>query len=132
MDECGGSKTMSKFRFLFSALAISIGVLVVEPFSNLNGVFAQSVEEADRLNRRAIQLYIQGRYADAEPLYKRSLAIREKALGPDHLDVAQSLDNLAQVYREQGRYAEAEPLYKRSLAIREKALGPDHPMSHYR
>ena len=24
----------------------------------------------------------QGRYADAEPLYKRSLAIHEKALGP--------------------------------------------------
>ena len=30
----------------------------------------------------------QGRYAEAEPLYKRSLAIREKALGPDHPDVA--------------------------------------------
>jgi hypothetical protein len=26
----------------------------------------------------------QGRYADAEPLYKRALAIFEKALGPDH------------------------------------------------
>ena len=30
----------------------------------------------------------QGRYAEAEPLYKRALAIREKALGPDHPDVA--------------------------------------------
>jgi hypothetical protein len=29
-----------------------------------------------------------GRYADAEPLYQRSLAIREKALGRDHLHVA--------------------------------------------
>ena len=37
----------------------------------------------------------QGRYADAEPLYKRALAIREKALGPDHPDVATSLNNLA-------------------------------------
>ena len=69
----------------------------------------------------------QGRYADAEPLYKRSLAIREKALGPDHPDVATSLNNLAALYDDQGRYADAEPLYKRSLAIREKALGPDHP-----
>ena len=71
--------------------------------------------------------YQQGRYADAEPLYKRSLAIWEKALGPDHPDVATSLNNLAVLYREQGRYADAEPLYKRSLAIDEKALGPDHP-----
>jgi hypothetical protein len=27
----------------------------------------------------------QGRYAEAEPLYNRALAIREKALGPDHV-----------------------------------------------
>ncbi|MBF0602527.1 MAG: CHAT domain-containing protein, partial [Nitrospirae bacterium] len=54
-------------------------------------------------------------------------AIREKALGPEHPDVAQSLNNLAELYRVQGHYAQAEPLYKRSLAIREKALGPEHP-----
>jgi esterase/lipase superfamily enzyme/tetratricopeptide (TPR) repeat protein len=69
----------------------------------------------------------QGRYADAEPLYKRSLAIREKALGPNHPDVGTLLNNLAELYRVQGRYADAEPLYKRGLAIREKALGPNHP-----
>ena len=69
----------------------------------------------------------QGRYADAEPLYRRALAIQEKALGPDHPDVATSLNNLAELYRAQGRYADAEPLYRRSLAIDEKALGPDHP-----
>ena len=69
----------------------------------------------------------QGRYAEAEPLYKRALAIQEKALGPDHPDVATALNNLAVLYRHQGRYAEAEPLYKRALAIEEKALGPDHP-----
>ena len=60
-------------------------------------------------------LRIQGRYAEAEPLYKRSLATREKSLGPDHPDVAGSLNNLAELYQIQGRYAEAEPLYKRSL-----------------
>jgi CHAT domain-containing protein len=69
----------------------------------------------------------QGRYADAEPLYKRSLAIREKALGPDHLDVAASLNNLALIYEAQGRYAEAESLLKQSLAIKEKTFGPEHP-----
>jgi hypothetical protein len=41
--------------------------------------------------------------------------------------VAQSLNNLAELYRRLGRSADAEPLYKRSLAIREKVLGPDHP-----
>ena len=69
----------------------------------------------------------QGRYADAEPLYKRTLSILEKALGPDHPDVATALSNLAELYQDQGRYADAEPLFKRSLSIHEKALGPDHP-----
>ena len=63
----------------------------------------------------------------AEPLYQRSLAIFEKALGPEHPDVATVLNNLAELYRAQGKYAEAEPLYKRALAIREIALGPEHP-----
>jgi uncharacterized protein HemY len=40
----------------------------------------------------------QGRYAEAEPLLKRSLAIREKVLGPDHPDVGQSLAALAELY----------------------------------
>ena len=60
-------------------------------------------------------IYDQGRYADAEPLYKRSLAIREKALGPNHPDVATSLNNMGLLYERQGQYAEAEPLHKRAL-----------------
>ena len=66
----------------------------------------------------------QGRYSDAEPLYKRALAINEKGLGPDHPAVALSLSNLAALYNDQGRYAEAEPLYKRALAISEKHSVP--------
>jgi hypothetical protein len=43
------------------------------------------------LNNLALRYDNQGRYADAEPLYERSPAIREKALGTDQ--VAQSLNN---------------------------------------
>ena len=66
----------------------------------------------------------QGRYPEAEPLHKRSLAISEKVLGPDHPAVATSLNNLAELYRTQGRYPEAEPLYKRALAIKKKRTVP--------
>ena len=79
------------------------------------------------LDRAATYLQTRGAYAEAEPLFKRALAIGEKALGPDHPDVATSLNNLAVLYRATGRYAEAEPLYQRALAIGEKALGPEHP-----
>src|SRR2546422_7420029 len=80
-----------------------------------------------RSNNPALLYDSQGKYSEAEPLYRRSLAIREKALGPDHPHVAVSLNNLAAPYVTQGKYSEAEPLYRRSLAIYEKALGPDHP-----
>ena len=82
---------------------------------------------ATTLNVLANVYFNQGNYAEAEPLYKRSLAIREKAIGPGlgQLVVALSLNNLAELYLIQGKYAEAEPLYKRSLAIEEKQLGPE-------
>lgn len=57
----------------------------------------------------------QGHYAQAEPLYKRSLAILEKARGPDHHDVAMSLSSLGSRYETQGQCAQAEPLYKHPL-----------------
>ena len=69
----------------------------------------------------------QGRYGDAEPLYQRSLQIREQQLGADHPDTATSLNNLAELYRSQGRYGEAEPLYQRSLQIDQQVYGEDHP-----
>src|SRR5262249_45834129 len=80
-----------------------------------------------RLNNLAKTYHDQGRYAEAEPLYKRALAVAEKALGPEHPEVGLRLNNLATLYSAQGRYAEAAPLLKRALAIDEKALGPEHP-----
>ncbi|HEY9910208.1 MAG TPA: tetratricopeptide repeat protein [Thermosynechococcaceae cyanobacterium] len=38
---------------------------------------------------------VQGRYAEAEPLYRRSLSIREQQLGENHPSVATSLNDLA-------------------------------------
>ncbi|MGV7222670.1 MAG: CHAT domain-containing tetratricopeptide repeat protein, partial [Nitrospinales bacterium] len=68
-----------------------------------------------------------GDYGKAEPLFQRSLKIKEKKLVSDHPDVAVSLNNLALLYSNMGDYDKAEPLYQRSLKINEKVLGPDHP-----
>jgi CHAT domain-containing protein/Tfp pilus assembly protein PilF len=73
----------------------------------------------------------EGRYADAEELDERALAIDEKVLRPEHPTVAVELNNLAAVYQYEGRYADAEPLYKRALAINEKGSGPDQPNYAY-
>ena len=86
--------------------------------------FGQSLEDAKRLNEQVSQHYKQGRYREAISPAKRSLAIRERVLGPKHPHVAQSLNNLATLYISIGVYARAVPLYKRSLAIVKTARGP--------
>ena len=88
---------------------------------------SQGLFEASDLNARAIELGNAGRYSEAEPLYEQSLAIREKVLGPNHPEVAASLNNLVLLYGKQGRYSEAIPLAQRALTIDEKEFGPDRP-----
>ena len=98
-------------------------------------VFAQGAgSEWDTLNQEAMELYRTGKYDRGVLIARKALEVAEKNVGPNHLDVATSLNNLAllyytqgRLYRAQSRYEQAEPLYKRALAIREKALGPDHP-----
>jgi tetratricopeptide (TPR) repeat protein len=59
--------------------------------------------------------------------YLRALAIREKVLGPDSLDVAAVQLDLASLDSQYGENFLAEQLYKRALAIKEKSLGASHP-----
>jgi tetratricopeptide (TPR) repeat protein len=69
------------------------------------------------LNVLAENYQRQGRYGEAEPLYKGALAIREMNFGRDDPAVATSLFNLAENCHRQGRYGEAKQLYERILAI---------------
>jgi tetratricopeptide (TPR) repeat protein len=70
---------------------------------------------------------VEGRYAEAEPLYKKAVAIDESELGETHLTTASSYHNLATLYVSQKRYNESEVLFKKVLAIRVKVLGESHP-----
>jgi tetratricopeptide (TPR) repeat protein len=91
-------------------------------------VFAQGAgSDWETLNKEVKDLYRAGKYDRALVVAKKALQLAERNVGPNHPDVATSLNNLAALYKIQGQYSGAEPLYKRSLAIEEKALGPDHP-----
>ena len=88
---------------------------------------AQKRDDAAALGAELDRLYQAGKYVEATEIAKRLLAMREKALGPEHPEVGTLLNDLGVLYRAQGLDAEAEALHKRSLGIREKALGPEHP-----
>jgi hypothetical protein len=59
-------------------------------------------------------------------MLEHALPIRERALVPDHVDFAKTLNAIAKVHCGQNRYEDAQPLLLRVLAIR-KSLVPDHP-----
>lgn len=61
----------------------------------------------------------------------RSLEMRQRVLGADHPDCAQSLNNLAALHCEKRDYESAEQLYEKALEIRKQALAPDHPSLAY-
>jgi tetratricopeptide (TPR) repeat protein len=85
---------------------------------------------AQLMSAQGLLLWSKGRYAEAEPLLRRALAIDEAAYGPVHPDVARDLNNLARLLKDMNgtnRLAEAEPLIRRALAIDEAAYGPKHP-----
>ena len=62
-------------------------------------------------------------YATAGAYYTRALAIRERIVGPDHPDVAQLLNNLANIYRATGDDARSLETHFRALRIWEKQRG---------
>ena len=75
---------------------------------------------ATNLNNLAALYRAQGRFTEAEPLYQRSLAIVERALGPEHPHMATSLENYAILLRQTARADEAERMEARANAIRAK------------
>ena len=82
---------------------------------------------AGLLDRQATLLQEIARYEEAEPLFRRALAIDEASYGKDHPDVARDLNNLAWLLQVTNRLGEAEPLIRRALAIDEASYGNDHP-----
>ena len=69
-----------------------------------------------------------GRWAAAEPLVDRALAILgDASIDPTHPATAQALHELAVIHGSTDRLGEAEALFDRALAMRETLLGPHHP-----
>jgi tetratricopeptide (TPR) repeat protein len=96
-------------------------------------------DNVEALFQRASELTQQGKYAEAEPLYQRALAILNQALAnlsPQQRQAirsqVQALVALADMNRglllaSQGRHGEAKQMFQESLGVLEQALGRNHP-----
>src|SRR5262249_23016341 len=60
-------------------------------------------------------LFNRGEFLEAAALFRRALAIREQAQGPEHLDVAGALQGLGASLRRLGELSQARPLLESAL-----------------
>ncbi len=71
-------------------------------------------DTARLLNDLGWLYYHQGKYDQAETLYKRALDIRKRVLGDLHHDTATTLNDLGLLYENQGKYEQAETLLQQA------------------
>ncbi|CAF1459986.1 unnamed protein product [Adineta steineri] len=69
----------------------------------------------------------QGKYEEALTLYKKSLAMYQKTLPPNHLNLASSYNNIGNVHYIMGNYPKALSSHEKALEIRQQSLPPNHP-----
>ncbi len=79
------------------------------------------------MNALALHFESKASFEVAEKLYRRALAINEKTAGPEHINTAACLNNLAALLNATNRLDEAEPLMRWALEIYEASFGPKHP-----
>ncbi|MFB2894912.1 tetratricopeptide repeat protein [Aerosakkonemataceae cyanobacterium BLCC-F50] len=80
-----------------------------------------------QLEQEAEELSSRHKYAEAITISEQSLKLALQILGPEHYNVAASMNNLAQLYKYQGEYSQAESFFIEALAMIKRLLGPEHP-----
>ena len=79
------------------------------------------------LHTLASELLAQGKYDEAEPLFREALEVTRATLGDRHPDTLASMNNLGMLLKAKGDLAAAEPLYREALEGRRATLGNRHP-----
>ncbi|PKY04536.1 hypothetical protein P168DRAFT_253741, partial [Aspergillus campestris IBT 28561] len=85
------------------------------------------LERQDLCGMVALYLSADGRYNDAEPLFREVHANRALLLGKTHPKTVDSIAKLAWTYQNQMRWNEAEELESQVLSFRKITSGPEHP-----
>ena len=70
-----------------------------------------------------------GLYETAEPLSLQAMELQKTVLSEKHPDVANSLNNLANLYKSIGWCGKAEPPHLQAIDYRKTVLGERHPES---
>ncbi|EED11810.1 kinesin light chain, putative [Talaromyces stipitatus ATCC 10500] len=92
-----------------------------------NEFVIQEENYLDLTEKIADCLFIDGRYQEAEVLYRKLMTIYQEKAGPQGRSTLRSMANLASTYRNQGRWNEAEKLEVQVMEASKIVLGAEHP-----
>ena len=81
----------------------------------------QPVTQATLMNTMGTVYTSLGLYNEAVPLLQSSLETRQEVLGPEHPEVAASMDHLAEVLGYRGDFDAAHSLYKKAFEAKQQA-----------
>ncbi|KAL9114581.1 MAG: hypothetical protein Q9187_007434, partial [Circinaria calcarea] len=84
-------------------------------------------ENLSYLELTAAILDSQGKYEEAEAIFRRTVILKQKILGMEDPATLATMTNLTSPLNKQGKYKEAEVITRQTLALREKNLGMEHP-----
>jgi tetratricopeptide (TPR) repeat protein len=92
----------------------------------LSDLRGQPAVEAD-LRETLGTVYLElGEYSTAEVMLRKAWLLRRTVNGGESIQIAGTLDSLAEVLWRQGKLAEAEIMQRSALALRSKLLPPEH------
>ncbi len=96
--------------------------------ADAENAFRMALQEAEKIGPQDPKVAIscvnlanclrqQGKFVDAEPLYKQAIVVKEKNFGPLHHELISVLENYAKMLRAAGRDGEADKMDHKARAI---------------
>ena len=79
------------------------------------------------LDTLGTELQVQGKYDEAEPLYREAVKVSRETVGDRHPDTLGSINNLGTLLWDKGDLAAAELLCREALEGLRETLGDQHP-----
>jgi tetratricopeptide (TPR) repeat protein len=116
-----------KCVFCFFSLTVVAGLAFGQQNTPDSATRSNELAQADQLEAQIAALFKQQQFDKALTLAQQELALREKALGPNHPTVGDVSRNVAEILFVKGKYKDAIVDYRRFLQIYENAFGADSP-----
>ena len=100
---------------------------VLSIFEKIKSLNIKSKSLGELFYRSGFFQETQGKFNDAQVLYKQALSTFEKVYGLNHPEVAKVLRNIGFNYYCKGQYLKGIDIVERALDMDEKILGKEHP-----